>query len=130
MTFFATCKSSGFMVIKYLEHLLDQGLVKPFHIPNYPTKTCVLASMAFAADASGILALGGPPCILTYFSFLVLTLRLFVPNNQTDPYIWLESLPYGLLYGHPEDSSKKSKKVTFYFILQKKNPNKICTHPQ
>ena len=120
MTFFATCKSSGFMVIKYLEHLLDQGLVKPFHIPNYPTKTCVLASMAFAADASGILALGGPPCILTYFSFLVLTLRLFVPNNQTDPYIWLESLPYGLLYGHPEDSSKKSKKVTFYYIMKKK----------
>lgn len=105
MTFFATCKSSGFMVIKYVEHLLDHGLVKPFHIPNYPTKTCVLASMAFAADASGILSLGAPS-ILTYFSFLVLTLRLFV-NNQTDPYIWLESLPYGLLYGQPEDSSKK-----------------------
>lgn len=112
MTFFAICKSSGFMVIKYIEHLADHGLVKPFVIPNYPTKTCVWASMAFAADACGLLTFGAPT-ILTCFSFLVLTLRLFV-DNTSDPYIWLESLPYGLLFGQPPEDSK-SKKVRVHF---------------
>ena len=107
------------MVVKYIEHLIDHGLVQPFHIPNYPTKTCVLASMAFAADATGLLTLGGSTVILTCFSLLVLSLRLFVAN-QSDPYAWLESLTYGLVYGLPEETGKKVIFVTRSLLLYRK----------
>lgn len=116
MTFMGMCKSSGFMVFKYVEHLLDLGLdkSKPFRVPNYPTKTCLIASLAFAIQACGLYDFGGNSAILAGLTLLAVTLRLFF-YISTDPYEWFENWTCFILYGGNSVSltaqEKASKKV-------------------
>ena len=111
MTFIGICKSSGFMVFKYIEHLFDKGLQKadPFKIPNHPTKTCILASMAFAVQASGVYDFGGDAVVLAGLTLLAVNLRLFFTS---DPYYWFEAMVCGVLFGGVSPPlDKASKKV-------------------
>ena len=63
------------MVLKYIEHVLESGWVKPFSIPNYPTKTCVLASTAFAIQACGFYDFGSNSGLLAGLTLLAVNLR-------------------------------------------------------
>ncbi len=147
MVFFAVIKSSGFMVLKYAEHAMDHGLDKPFVVPNYPTKTCVLASVAFAASANGLVGVGMKPLLagLTLWAVNLRLMALFTHDaNGADPYDWFERLTCGLVFGNAStpttssspsstatgsscsaDSVKASKKVILVFVAQ--NP-KVCLH--
>merc|ERR1719245_2877206 len=53
---FATLCSSGFMVVKYMEHILLSGLSKPFTIPHHSTKTMFLGACFLLAQNQGLLA--------------------------------------------------------------------------
>ena len=52
--FIATLKSSGFMVVKYLEQVLMRGLNKPFKVASHYTKTMVVAACVFVAQSRGL----------------------------------------------------------------------------
>lgn len=119
MAFIGVCKSSGFMVLKYLENAFDHGCREPFKIPNYPTKTCVWASVAFAAQASGLYDFGGNRVILAGLTLVAVNLRLFC---QADPYEWVEGLTCNCFFGrhqldlkqsHSEKASKKVRSFKF-----------------
>lgn len=122
--FFAICKSSGFMFIKYFEHIIDHGLSKPLSIPNSPTKTCVLASFAFAMQASNIIDLGGNGFILIFATLIAITVKTFsaFTNDPYDPYTGLETMSSKLIFGGlPQSEEKASKKVhcmrsNYYFL--------------
>lgn len=106
MAFMGVCKSSGFMVFKYLEHALDHGLNKAFVVPNHPSKTCVLASVAFAAQTSGLVNLGGHKLILTVLTLLVVNFRLMFAIT-TDPYECLEVPVCSLIFGKTHEEPRK-----------------------
>lgn len=55
--FFATIKSSGFMVIKYIETVLVGSLSKPFTISHHSTKSMMVAASLLVARHRGLLAL-------------------------------------------------------------------------
>ena len=52
--FIATLKSSGFVVVKYLEQVLMHGLNKPFKVASHYTKTMVLAACLLVAQSRGL----------------------------------------------------------------------------
>jgi hypothetical protein len=120
MVFFAIIKSSGFMFLKYIEQALDHGLSKPFVVPNHPSKTCVLASVAFAAQATGLIDLGGEKIILTGFTLLVINLRVFSLFSSRDPYDWFEVFTCILLFGKatPELLEEKARKKVLYTMTK------------
>ena len=105
-------KSSGFMVLKYLEHALDKHDLKPFKVPNFPTKTCVLASMAFASQSCGFYDFGGHQNVLAGLTLVAVSLRLFCSQ---DPYLWTENLTCNIVFG---SALKASKKVNLDFFLE------------
>ena len=120
MVVFAVCKSSGFMVLKYLENALSAKSWPSFHVPNYPTKTCILASAVFAAQASGIYDFGGNGPILAGLTLFAISLRIFCYATD-DPYQPIESLTCRVLFSpfnsspsgfEAKDETKASKKVT------------------
>lgn len=55
--FIATLKSSGFMVVKYLEQKLMHGLNKPFKVTSHYTKTMVLAASVLVAQSRGLVTM-------------------------------------------------------------------------
>ena len=55
--FFATIKSSGFMVIKYIETVLVGSLSQPFTISHHSTKSMMVAASLLVARHRGLLAL-------------------------------------------------------------------------
>ena len=55
--FIATLKSSGFMVVKYLEQKLMHGLNKPFKVTSHYTKTMVLAACVLVAQSRGLVTM-------------------------------------------------------------------------
>ena len=100
------------MVLKYIEHVLESGWVKPFSIPNYPTKTCVLASTAFAIQACGLYDFGSNSGLLAGLTLLAVNLRLFC--QTMDPYERFESLTCQVFFGRVNIlDDKASKKVIF-----------------
>ena len=100
------------MVLKYIEHVLESGWVKPFSIPNYPTKTCVLASTAFAIQACGFYDFGSNSGLLAGLTLLAVNLRLFC--QTMDPYERFESLTCQVFFGRVNIlDDKASKKVIF-----------------
>ena len=105
------------MVLKYIEHVLESGWVKPFSIPNYPTKTCVLASTAFAIQACGLYDFGSNSGLLAGLTLLAITLRL---SCQTmDPYERFESLTCHVFFGKViKIDDKASKKVMIVELIQ------------
>ena len=52
----ASLSSSGFVVVKYVEHILLTGLKKPFTIPHHSTKTMFLGACFLVAQHQGVLA--------------------------------------------------------------------------
>ena len=70
---FATLTSSGFMVVKYVEHILLSGLSKPFTIPHHSTKTMLLGAIFIVAQKQGVL----PVNLTDLFAGLVLAAFAF-----------------------------------------------------
>ena len=70
---FATLCSSGFMVVKYVEHILLSGLSKPFTIPHHSTKTMVLGAIFIVAQKQGVF----PVNLTDLFAGLVLSAFAF-----------------------------------------------------
>jgi len=108
MILIGVCKSSGFMVLKYIEHVLESGWVKPFSIPNYPTKTCVLASTAFAIQACGFYDFGSNSGLLAGLTLLAVNFRLFC--QTMDPYERFESLTCQVFFGRVNILDDKASK--------------------
>jgi len=106
----SVCKSSGFMVLKYVEHVLEAGWSKPFTIPNYPTKTCVLASTAFAAQACGLFDFGSNSGLLAGLTLLAVNLRLFC--QTMDPYEGFENITCNVFFGKVNKVDEKASKKT------------------
>ena len=75
---FATLCSSGFMVVKYLEHILLSGLSKPFTIPHHSTKTMLLGAVFIVAQKQGVL----PVNLTDLFAGLVLSAFAFRITNS------------------------------------------------
>ena len=116
MIFFSLCKSSGFMFLKYFEYAFNNGLTKPLSIPNYPTKTCILASVMFAIQATKLYDFGGNGVILAGLTLIVISLRIYsmLVATISDPYQGLEGLTCRVLFGIPPseaETEKASKKV-------------------
>ena len=98
------------MVLKYFEHIFEVGWSKPFTVPNYPTKTCVLASTAFAAQACDLYDFGSNSGLLAGLTLLAISLRLFCQNM--DPYESFESVTCNVFFGKVNlQDNKASKKV-------------------
>ena len=70
---FATLSSSGFVVVKYVEHILLSGLSKPFTIPHHSTKTMFLGACFLLAQNQGLLAVN----LTDLFTAIVLAAFLF-----------------------------------------------------
>ena len=69
----ATLASSGFVVVKYLEHIVLAGLSKPFTIPHHSTKTMFLGACFLVAQIKGVL----PLSLNDLFTGLVLSAFVF-----------------------------------------------------
>lgn len=105
---FAVVKSSGFMFLKYAEYVLVKGVDRAFIIPHHSSKTCILASAAFAAQAVGYVSLGVKP-ILAGFTLLCVNLRIMSIFTNADPYEWFESALCSLVFGNNASSSLANK---------------------
>ena len=71
----ATVKSSGFMVIKFMEHTLLHGLNKPFTIPHHSAKTMILAASLQVLQQQGTLAINQEH-LLVALMVLTFTIRI------------------------------------------------------
>ena len=75
---FATIKSSGFMIVKYVEHSLVNGLSKPFTVPHHSSKTMFFAACILTAHHQGFIISATQESlfvslVLVTFSFRILT---------------------------------------------------------
>ena len=107
---FATVKSSGFMLIKYVEALVfDSKLPKGFVVPNHHSKTCMLAAVLFIASDAGYLEVEKKLLFLICV-MVTLTLRLvsMMPSATTepDPYLMFENVTCYVLFGQDEQVEK------------------------
>ena len=71
--FIATIKSSGFMVVKFLEQVLMQGLSKPFKVSSHYTKTMMLAACLLVAQSRGLVKMDqeGLYCLMVMVTMMV-----------------------------------------------------------
>ena len=90
----ATLASSGFVVVKYLEHIVLTGLSKPFTIPHHSTKTMFLGACFLVAQIKGVLPLSlndlFTGLVLSAFVFRITTtyfLTLKVKEKFTEQFI-------------------------------------------
>ena len=108
---FAIVKSSGFMIIKYVEALIfNTKLPKGFVVPNHHSKTCILAAALFTANSVGYLNVGTQPLLLVCVA-IALSLRLasMLPSahGEPDPYLIFENVACYVLFGKDEDDVDK-----------------------
>jgi len=112
----ATVKSSGFMLVKYYEHILLHGLDRGFSLPNHATKTMVVAGSVLTAGELGWLAASHSD-LFTWLVLLAWTVRLStaaLPGWQDwDPYCGLEATACSVVFGREvtEPETEKSKKT-------------------
>lgn len=106
---FAVCKSSGFMFLKYAEHVLVSGGVqKAFVIPHHSTKTCIVASAAFTAHSLGHFpAAVGVDALFAVLVAVAVLLRLLTALTDLDPYAPFERLVCLVLFGGAADDESK-----------------------
>lgn len=113
---FATMKSSGLMIVKYIEQIALHGLDRaPFVLPHHATKTMVVAACLLTGHQLGLVLPGLEQqelhvCLIILAVFLRLVTTLLYKN--WDPYSSLESQACSLLYGRPEDETEKEDEET------------------
>lgn len=77
--FIATLKSSGFMVVKYLEQMLMHGLNTPFKVTSHYTKTMVLAACVLVAQSRGLVTMDRGEL----YAFMVMVLMIIRISDTT-----------------------------------------------
>lgn len=107
---FATLSSSGFVVVKYVEHIVLSGLSKPFTIPHHSTKTMFLGASFLVAQHQGMF----PVNLTDLFTSLVLaasafriSTSYFVNMKTFDPYEMTENKVCRLIFGVYKETNKK-----------------------
>jgi len=92
---FATIKSSGFMIVKYVEHTLVNGLSKPFTVPHHSAKTMFLAACVLTAHHQGFMSGASQESLFVSLVLLTFSFRIFTTNFEvfkgTDPYLIFEN---------------------------------------
>jgi len=109
----ASLSSSGFVVVKYVEHILLTGLKKPFTIPHHSTKTMFLGACFLVAQHQGVLAVNRSDLftglVLSAFILRIST-TYFLAMKTFDPYEMTENRVCGLIFGVHKDTTKKGGK--------------------
>jgi len=105
---FATLKSSGFMVVKYCEQILLNGLSKAFVLPHHATKTMVVASCLLTAQKLQLLSVAYEDlfCGLVLIAIMIRLVTSWIYQNW-DPYVGLEGHLCNLVYGSPDTYKEK-----------------------
>jgi len=104
---FATVKSSGFVLVKYLEQVVLHGWEKgPFVLPHHSTKTMVLAACLLSGQRLGHLpwlattqASLHTMLVLLAISIRLLTTRVY---QNWDPYSAMEDTACRVIYGRED----------------------------
>lgn len=115
---FALIKSSGFMLVKYAEHVLLHGLNKAFSIPNQASKTMLFAAVVLQVQmVYGLLPLSETDlyCYLVLLAVILRLLTAAFTEGEWDPYAGFEHGLCTLLYGpasqtvsQPAEDKKKN----------------------
>jgi len=109
-----TIKSSGFMVVKYLEHAALHGFTKAFALPHHSSKTMVVAAVLLTAQKHGHLQADWDTL---YFLLVIwaVAARIFTSlvYQNWDPYSLMETKVCCILYGaDKEDPDEEKTKTT------------------
>jgi len=116
---FATVKSSGFVLVKYLEQVVLHGWEKgPFVLPHHSTKTMILSACLLSAHKLGHLPWIGKQAELhVILIILAVSIRLITTMlyQNWDPYSAMEDTACRIIYGRedlppPVSDDKKGKK--------------------
>jgi len=106
----STIKSSGFMLVKYLEHAAQHGFTKGFVFPHHSSKTMVLAAVLFTAQKHGHLQADWDTL---YFLLVIwaVAARIFTSliYQNWDPYSLMETKVCCILYGADKDDPPQEK---------------------
>jgi len=110
---FANIKSSGFMIVKYIEHVLVNGLSKPFSVPHHSAKTMFISSLVFIAQAQGLILMP-ISSLLTITAITTAIFRLLSsdlsPIQVSDPYNYIELTCCSLIFGTQEVDENRNLK--------------------
>ena len=79
---FATIKSSGFMIVKYLEHTLVNGLSKPFTVPHHSSKTMFFAACILTAHHQGYIISATRENLFVSLVLLTFSFRILTSNFE------------------------------------------------
>jgi len=110
--FIATLKSSGFMVVKYLEQMLMHGLNTPFKVTSHYTKTMVLAACVLVAQSRGLVMMDRGEL----YAFMVMVLMIIRISDTTgilkssDPYGGIETIMCSTIFGEAKSEKENLKK--------------------
>jgi len=109
--FIATLKSSGFVVVKYLEQVLMHGLNKPFKVTSHYTKTMVLAACLLVAQSRGLVKMDQGEL----FSVMVMVLMIIRMSDtmgilrSSDPYGGIETTICSTIFGDGKNKTENLK---------------------
>jgi len=109
--FIATLKSSGFVVVKYLEQVLMHGLNKPFKVTSHYTKTMVLAACLLVAQSRGLVKMDQGEL----FSVMVMVLMIIRISDtmgilrSSDPYGGIETTICSTIFGEGKNKTENLK---------------------
>jgi len=121
---FANVKSSGFMIVKYTEHVLVNGLSKPFSIPHHSAKTMFISSLVFIAQVQGIISMP-ISSLLTITAITTMIFRLLSsdlsPIKITDPYNKIELTFCSLIFGKQKIDENRNVKEKKQDVDENKN---------
>jgi len=115
---FGILRSSGFMLVKYIEVGIMNGLKTGFRVPNQATKTMVLAAVLLQLQILYTvlpMSVDELYCYLVMFTVSMRLLTTIFAQADWDPYLGLEDLTCRVLYGGVHDltntADKEAKKT-------------------
>ena len=79
---FATIKSTGFMIVKWMEHTLVNGLSKPFTVPHHSSKTMFFAACILTAHHQGYIISATQENLFASLVLLTFTFRILTSNFE------------------------------------------------
>lgn len=110
---FGVLRSSGFMVVKYIEVGIMNGLKTGFRVPNQATKTMVLAAVLLQLQVLYSvfpISLDDLYCYLVMFAIVMRLFTIFITKADWDPYLHLENIACRIVYGLKEELSRDDAK--------------------
>lgn len=110
--FIATLKSSGFMVVKYMEQMLMHGLNKPFKVTSHYTKTMVLAACVLVAQSRGLVTMdqGELYAVMVMVLMVIRIADTMGILKSSDPYEGIEKTMCSTIFGEAKQEKENLKK--------------------